>query len=176
MRDGWSDPRVNRPGTRPPCRIRRSAEEGNGIRDRARKPGRAYFPRRRGRREPSASHSGVAHTLAQRMPSETMTEAGPIAGAETIDMQEGNRNGLLLLHGFGHPALPLGLLAESLHAAGHGVVAPLLPGHGESVQSVMDSRREEWLACGRELHAPLCASHESVAIGDLSMGGASAAI
>jgi len=105
-----------------------------------------------------------------------MTEAGPIAGAETIDMQEGNRNGILLLHGFGDTPQTLRLMADHLHAAGHDVVAPLLPGHGRSVQSFMQSRREEWLACAREHHAALRATHESVVIGGLSMGGAMAAI
>lgn len=98
------------------------------------------------------------------------------AGAETIDLQEGNSHGILLLHGFGDTPQTLGLLASHLNENGYDVRAPLLPGHGRSVESFMQSRRKDWLACAREELDELRSSHGSVSIAGLSMGGAIAAI
>jgi carboxylesterase len=100
----------------------------------------------------------------------------PIAGAETIDMQEGNPHGVLLLHGFGDTPQSLGLLAASLRDASYDVVAPLLPGHGVSVAAFMQSRRAGWLACARQELTALRSTHEHVSVAGLSMGGALAAI
>lgn len=105
-----------------------------------------------------------------------MVDAGAIPGAESIDLQEGNSHGVLLLHGFGDTPQTLRLLARDLHASGYDVVAPLLPGHGRNVQAFMRSRREEWLACARVELTRMRAMHDSVAVGGLSMGGALAAI
>jgi len=110
------------------------------------------------------------------MSSEQTSEAGTIAGAETVDLQEGNSSGVLLLHGFGDTPQTLRLLASDLHAAGYDVRAPLLPGHGRTVQAFMASRREQWLACTREEYDLMRASHSTVAVAGLSMGGALAAI
>ena len=110
------------------------------------------------------------------MPSVPTTNAGIISGAETIDLQEGNSNGILLLHGFGDTPQTLDLLARHLHASGFDVRVPLLPGHGRSVEAFAVSRRSEWLACARLELARMQASHATVAIGGLSMGGAIAAI
>ena len=110
------------------------------------------------------------------MPSATTTDAGTRAGAETIDLQEGNSHGILLLHGFGDTPQTLGLLARHLHACGFDVKAPLLPGHGRSVPAFMASRRADWLACARQELAAIRANHRSVSIVGLSMGGAIAAI
>lgn len=110
------------------------------------------------------------------MPSAETLESGLIAGAERVDMQEGNPHGVLLLHGFGDTPQTMRLLARDLHAAGFDVVAPLLPGHGRSVEAFMVSRREEWIACAREEFDALRSSHAMVSVAGLSMGGALAAI
>jgi len=110
------------------------------------------------------------------MPAGTTREAGTIAGAESIDLQEGNSHGVLLLHGFGDTPQTLQLLARELSAAGYDVRAPLLPGHGRSVQAFMASRREQWIACARDELSAMQASYETVAVAGLSMGGALAAI
>jgi carboxylesterase len=110
------------------------------------------------------------------MPSAPTTNAGIKSGAETIDLQEGNSKGILLLHGFGDTPQTLGLLARHLHASGFDVRAPLLPGHGRSVETFAVSRRKEWLACARAELAEMQARHRAVSIGGLSMGGAIAAI
>jgi carboxylesterase len=110
------------------------------------------------------------------MIAETSTIADTIAGAETIEMQEGSPTAVLLLHGFGDTPQTLGHLAKYLHGAGYDVRAPLLPGHGRSVQAFLKSRREEWLTCARDEYARLRATYETVSIAGLSMGGALAAI
>lgn len=110
------------------------------------------------------------------MIAEATTTAGTVAGAETIDMQEGGRAAVLLLHGFGDTPQTLGYLARYLHDHGLDVKAPLLPGHGRNVQAFLESRRDDWIASAREEYARLKATHESVSIAGLSMGGALAAI
>lgn len=91
-------------------------------------------------------------------------------------MQEGNPNGVLLLHGFGDTPQTLGLLSANLHNAGYDVRAPLLPGHGISVQAFMASRRHQWIACAREEYLQMRSAHETVSVAGLSMGGALSAI
>lgn len=110
------------------------------------------------------------------MIAELERDAGPTAGAETIDMQEGSPDGILLLHGFGDTPQTLRLLANHLHSSGYDVLAPLLPGHGTNVEAFLQSRMGDWLECARDAHARMRASHSTVSIGGLSMGGALAAI
>ncbi len=102
--------------------------------------------------------------------------AGIRTGAERIDLQEGNSHGVLLLHGFGDTPQTLQLLAHAVHAAGYDVVAPLLPGHGRTVDAFSRSRRSEWLGTARDELAKLRSTHRRVSVGGLSMGGALAAI
>jgi carboxylesterase len=97
-------------------------------------------------------------------------------GAETINLQEGNSRGVLLLHGFGDTPQTLRQLAIELHSAGFDVRAPLLPGHGTSVADFLASRRRDWLDFARGELADMKRSCERVALVGLSMGGALAAI
>lgn len=110
------------------------------------------------------------------MPSASTSEAGIRPGAETIDLQEGNSHGVLLLHGFGDTPQTLALLARHLHDHGFDAKAPLLPGHGRSVSTFMQSRRKDWLACARYELSLLRSTHKRVSIVGLSMGGAIAAV
>jgi len=97
-------------------------------------------------------------------------------GAETINLQEGNSRGVLLLHGFGDTPQTLRQLAVVLHAAGFDVRAPLLPGHGTTVADFLESRRRDWLSCARTELAEMRRNCDRVALVGLSMGGALAAI
>lgn len=99
-----------------------------------------------------------------------------IAGAETIDLQGVNSSGVLLLHGFGDTPQTLGLLVEHLHSAGFGIRAPLLPGHGRSIQAFSGSRRGQWLDFARYELAAFRRRYSSVGITGLSMGGAIATL
>ena len=83
---------------------------------------------------------------------------------------------MLLLHGFGDTPQTLTYVAAGLHAAGFSVRAPLLPGHGRSVDEFERSRAVEWIAYARAEYESLRSSHRAVGLGGLSMGGAIAAI
>jgi carboxylesterase len=103
------------------------------------------------------------------------TNAGVKPGAETIDLQEGNSHGVLLLHGFGDTPQTLGLLAQDLHENGFDVRVPLLPGHGTSVEEFIHSRRGDWIECARSELEAIASTHSTITLGGLSMGGALAA-
>ena len=101
---------------------------------------------------------------------------GIVAGASSIDLPADGRHGLLLLHGFGDTPQTLGYLADHMHALGWGVRAPLLPGHGRTLDAFATSRADQWVDYAREELAKLREQYESVAIVGLSMGGALATI
>ena len=83
---------------------------------------------------------------------------------------------MLLLHGFGDTPQTLGYLATALNAAGYSVRAPLLPGHGRTVDEFARSRASEWMASTRAEYDSMLGSYRQVGIAGLSMGGALAAI
>lgn len=93
-------------------------------------------------------------------------------GAETIDLQEEGSHGVLLLHGFGDTPQTLALLARRLRKSGYSVLAPLLPGHGRSMQSFGKSRASDWIAAAKDAYVDMRARHDSVSVVGLSMGGA----
>jgi carboxylesterase len=98
--------------------------------------------------------------------------AAIIRGAEAIDLQEEGSHGVLLLHGFGDTPQTLTYLARRLRKSGYSVLAPLLPGHGRSLESFARSRADEWIAAAKEAYVAMRARHDSVAVVGLSMGGA----
>ena len=110
------------------------------------------------------------------MDSDSQIKSRVKSGAETIDLQEGNSHGILLLHGFGDTPQTLSLLAHHLNRAGYDVKAPLLPGHGRSVEAFVKSERRDWLACARDELSKMRAAHRRISVGGLSMGGSLAAI
>lgn len=83
---------------------------------------------------------------------------------------------MLLLHGFGDTPQTFCYLAPVLNAAGFTVHAPLLPGHGRSVQAFDSSTCSEWLDAAREALRSLAAAHDGVGVAGLSMGGTLAVI
>jgi carboxylesterase len=97
-------------------------------------------------------------------------------GAEPIYLQEGNSQGVLLLHGFGDTPQTLRQLAVELHSAGYDVRVPLLPGHGTVVADFLASRGRDWLEFARVELAGMKRNCGSVALVGLSMGGALTAI
>jgi carboxylesterase len=101
---------------------------------------------------------------------------GITEGAKSIDLQEESSRGVLLLHGFGDTPQTFAMLAAHLHAARFSVRAPLLPGHGRSVEEFTASDRAQWLKAARQELVALRKNHESVAVGGLSMGAAIATI
>ena len=97
-------------------------------------------------------------------------------GAETIDMQEEGSHGVLLLHGFGDTPQTLSLLARRLHKAGYGVLVPLLPGHGRTMDAFTRSRADEWIDAARSSLLEMRVRNNAVSVVGLSMGGALAVL
>ena len=101
---------------------------------------------------------------------------GVVAGASPFTLPGDPRLAVLLLHGFGDTPQTLEYLAKHLNASGWTVRVPLLPGHGRLLRDLEMGRAGAWIACAREELVALRATHESVSIVGLSMGGAITAI
>ncbi len=80
--------------------------------------------------------------------------------------------GVLVVHGFsGNPFSVRGVADAMIHA-GHDVEAPCLPGHGTTVDELVDTRWHDWLEeVGAAADRLAARCHRVVAIGQ-SMGGA----
>jgi len=101
---------------------------------------------------------------------------GIVAGAAPIDLPADGRYGLLLVHGFGDTPQTLRYLAAHMHARGWGVRAPLLPGHGRTLDEFATTRADQWIDFAREELVKLRSQYETIAIVGLSMGGSLATI
>ena len=99
-----------------------------------------------------------------------------LKGASTIDLQEEGSHGVLLLHGFGDTPQTLSLLARRLRKADYSVFAPLLPGHGRTMDVFKRSRAEEWIDAAKLALLSMRARADGVSIVGLSMGAALAAL
>ena len=99
-------------------------------------------------------------------------EGGVVTGAEPFELEGESDTGVLLLHGFGDTPQTLRGLAAHLHARGHGIVAPLLPGHGRTVKEFGSSSSADWLAEVEARLAELRLQYSRVGVVGLSMGGA----
>jgi len=92
-------------------------------------------------------------------------------GAEPFSF-EGGRAGVLLLHGFSGSCSEIRELGADLHAAGFGVVAPALAGHGTSPDDLVGVTREDFFATVEAAYLDATERFERVYIVGLSMGGA----
>jgi carboxylesterase len=98
---------------------------------------------------------------------------GIIPGAEPLALTApGASTGVVLLHGFGDTPQTMASLASTLRDRGYDVVAPLLPGHGRTLQEFAKSNADEWLMEARRAHASMRARHRRVALVGISLGGA----
>ena len=102
-------------------------------------------------------------------------ESDVIEGAEPISLDQGP-SGVLILHGFGDTPQSVRALAGVLHAKGWTVRAPLLPGHGASLQVFTAARAKHWLTDSRRALDELRQHSTRVAVVGQSMGGALATI
>ena len=117
---------------------------------------------------------------AQRNADHVRLPTGPdgiIIGAEPIALAGSVSHAVLVIHGFGDTTQSVRALAEHLHAV-HGwtVHAPLLPGHGRTLAEFDASSSAQWRAHVRASYAALKATHATVALVGLSMGGALATL
>lgn len=97
-----------------------------------------------------------------------------LPGAEAWSSPGGGPHGALVLHGFTGSPVSMRPLAEALAAAGFAVELPRLPGHGTSVEDMVETGWDDWLT---EADRALVALQGRVPGGKvvvvgLSMGGA----
>jgi carboxylesterase len=84
---------------------------------------------------------------------------------------EGGPQGALVLHGFTGNPQGLRGLAEAFAAAGFAVELPLLPGHGTSVDDMLETDWDDWSAAAEAAFEALAARSERMVVAGLSMGG-----
>ncbi len=99
-----------------------------------------------------------------------------IAGAEAFTLAGRDDRAIVLLHGYNDSPQTMRSPARAFNDAGWTVYAPLLPGHGRSLQSFADSTADEWIDAGRTAVREARARHARIAVGGLSMGGAIAMV
>lgn len=99
-------------------------------------------------------------------------EDGIVRGAAPIILERDGAPGILLLHGGGDTPQVLSGLAEHLYRRGCSVRVPLLAGHGRQLAALAEVSSETWQDQVREEFELLRATHRSVAVVGLSMGGA----
>jgi carboxylesterase len=119
-----------------------------------------------------AAARDAARRAGERM---ALGAAGVVSGSGGFELAGGDR-AVLLLHGFGDTPQTLRLLGGRLQRDGWTVVAPLLPGHGRTLEEFSRTGADDWLAAARAHLRDLYGRHSRVAIVGLSMGGALATI
>ena len=93
-----------------------------------------------------------------------------LKGAEPF-YAEGNHIGCLLLHGLSSSPSEMGLLGRYLYDKGYTVSAPLLPGHGTSVEDMMKVSWQDWYAEVEMALSKLDGHCSRIYILGLSLGG-----
>lgn len=78
----------------------------------------------------------------------------------------------LLIHGLTSTPFEVRELGEQLHAAGHTVAGPLLPGHGRRLHELARLSWHEWADAVDAEWQSLAEQHEQVLVGGSSMGAA----
>lgn len=97
---------------------------------------------------------------------------GVARGAEPRTYGAHGGRAILLIHGYNDSPQSLDAIAKVLHAAGWTVRLPLLVGHGRSLAAFDAWTADEVVAQVRDEYAALRATHHTVVVGGLSMGGA----
>jgi len=94
--------------------------------------------------------------------------AGVDAGPFAFD---GDRRGLLVVHGFTGTPFEVRPCGEALNARGFTVVGPRLAGHGGSIGELSSTRWPDWYATVENAFDELRARCDAVALCGLSLGG-----
>src|SRR3954466_6693423 len=93
-----------------------------------------------------------------------------IPGAEPWSAK-GGPNGALVIHGFTGNCQSMRPLAEAFAAAGFTVELPLLPGHGTTVEDMLDTRWDDWSGAAEAAFSELQSRCRNIVVAGLSMGG-----
>ncbi|HET8845314.1 MAG TPA: alpha/beta fold hydrolase [Ktedonobacteraceae bacterium] len=98
-----------------------------------------------------------------------------IPGAESVSIAEGTQGGVVLLHGYMGTVQTVRDWALAFARAGFAVEAPLLPGHGTSVEEQLKTQWSDYANCADEAYKKLAARHQHVFVGGICTGGMLAA-
>lgn len=82
----------------------------------------------------------------------------------------GGSTGVLLIHGFTGSPVEMRLIGEYLNERGFTISAPLLPGHGTTVEAMNRCRWQDWTDHAEQAYEELTSLCERVFVGGLSMG------
>ncbi len=93
-----------------------------------------------------------------------------LPGAEPFSAA-GGPSGALVLHGFTGNPQSMRPIAQALAAAGFTVELPLLPGHGTSVEDMLQTSWDDWSQAAERAYLDLAGRTERVVVAGLSMGG-----
>lgn len=98
-----------------------------------------------------------------------------IPGAEPVSVTNGSRGGVLLLHGYMGTAQTIRDWAMAFARADFSVEAPLLPGHGTSVEDMLNTQWSDYVRCAEEAHSKLLDRHRNIIVGGICTGSMLAA-
>ncbi|MCK9506237.1 MAG: alpha/beta fold hydrolase [Porticoccaceae bacterium] len=84
---------------------------------------------------------------------------------------QGNRTGILLIHGFTATTAEVRPLAIKLHEEGFTVAAPLLPGHGTHPDDLNRATWSMWVEKVKQFYEKLIPYCDRIYVGGESMGG-----
>jgi carboxylesterase len=90
-------------------------------------------------------------------------------------LYEGNRNGVLLIHGLGGTPVEMKTVAKRLNNAGHTVLCCQLAGHCGTEADLAATHWQDWYASAEAALKRLETRCDTVIVGGLSMGGLLAA-
>jgi carboxylesterase len=104
----------------------------------------------------------------------------PPPGAELMEgaapwSHDGGPHGALVVHGFTGTPASMRPVAEALAEAGFAVSMPLLPGHGTTVEDLIDKRWDDWYDAVQEAYRDLAGQVDQVIVVGLSLGASLAA-
>ncbi len=91
--------------------------------------------------------------------------------ADGFELHPEREDVVLLLHGWTGSPAHLRLLGADLAAAGYGVVAPLLPGHGTDIKDIVGTGWRDWVRVAAEAAHDIGEGGAHLHLGGLSMGG-----
>ncbi|MEV6059935.1 alpha/beta fold hydrolase [Nocardia asteroides] len=99
-----------------------------------------------------------------------MTPEALLRDAEPFD-HTGGEHGVLVLHGFTGSPQSVKPLAKWFAEAGFSVSAPLLPGHGTTVEDMLATGWTDWSNAAERAYLDLASRCSRIVVAGLSMGG-----